>query len=155
MAETDQVKDGRLLLVTDNAVSKAMAAIAAAIDLTTLVLDANTPGEDPRRWFAASPPGPHDAVVICDHDAPDADDLLHAAIDSDARYVAMLASPQRAANVLDALRSDGYSEQKLNRVHMPAGLRIGGKSPGEIALSVVAEVVADSHGLDGTSMRLT
>jgi xanthine/CO dehydrogenase XdhC/CoxF family maturation factor len=145
---------GRLILVTDNAISKAIVAIAAAVDIPTLVLDSNTPGEDPRRWFEATPPGSRDAVVFCDHDAPSVGQLLRSAIDSDARYVAMMASRRRAAGVLEDLGSEGFPIEKLRRVHLPAGLRIGGKSPGEIALSVIAEVVADANGADGSSMRL-
>ena len=41
----------------------------------------------------------------------------------------------------------------LEKLHVPAGLNIGGKSPGEIALSVVAEIIAESHGRPGGPMR--
>ena len=41
----------------------------------------------------------------------------------------------------------------LEKLHVPAGLNTGGKAPGEIALSVVAEIVASSYGRDGGSMR--
>jgi xanthine/CO dehydrogenase XdhC/CoxF family maturation factor len=41
----------------------------------------------------------------------------------------------------------------LDKLHVPAGLDTGGKAPGEIALSVVAEIVAESYGRPGGPMR--
>jgi xanthine dehydrogenase accessory factor len=41
----------------------------------------------------------------------------------------------------------------LDKLHVPAGHNLGGKAPGEIALSVVAEIVAESYGRPGGSMR--
>jgi xanthine dehydrogenase accessory factor len=45
------------------------------------------------------------------------------------------------------------SHEALAKLRVPAGLNIGGKHPGEIALSVLAEIVAVSHGRDGAPMR--
>ena len=92
-------------------------------------------------------------MVICDHDAPEAYDLLRDAIASPAGYVAMMASRQRTANVLSMLRDEGADAATLERVHLPAGLNLGGKTPGEIALSVVAEIQAWSNGRTGRPMR--
>jgi xanthine/CO dehydrogenase XdhC/CoxF family maturation factor len=144
----------RVVLVTDNPISRAMSTIASATGITTTVLDQSTPGEDPQGWIANHGLESADAVVLCDHDAPNALDVLRTALDSGAGYVAMMASRQRAAAVFAELRGEGRPEENLLRLHMPAGLDIGGKSAGEIALSVMAEIVAVAHGRDGAAMRL-
>ena len=91
-----------------------------------------------------------DAVVLCDHDAPDAPQVLRDALASPASYVAMMASRRRAEGLLEELEQEGAPG--LEKLHVPAGLNTGGKSPGEIALSVVAEVVACAYGRDGGPM---
>ena len=117
--------------------------IASAVGRTVLVepADDGGPGLDPQ---------PGDAVVLCDHDAPDAPAVLRAALASEASYVAMMASRRRAAGLLDELAAEGVDVASL---HVPAGHDLGGKSPGEIALSVVAEIVAESHDRPGGPMR--
>ena len=95
-------------------------------------------------------PSTGDAVVLCDHDAPDAPGVLRAALASEASYVAMMASRHRAAGLVEDLRGEGVD---VSRLHVPAGHNLGGKGPGEIALSVVAEIVAESYGRPGGPMR--
>jgi xanthine/CO dehydrogenase XdhC/CoxF family maturation factor len=90
-------------------------------------------------------------VVLCDHDAPDAAGFLREALASPASYVAMMASRRRAGGLLAELESEGVPG--LERLHVPAGHDLGGKGPGEIALSVVAEIVAESYGRPGGPMR--
>jgi xanthine dehydrogenase accessory factor len=92
-----------------------------------------------------------DAVVLCDHDAPDAPRVLRDALASPASYVAMMASRRRAEGLLVDLAADGASG--LEKLHVPAGHNLGGKGPGEIALSVVAEIVAESYDRPGGPMR--
>lgn len=77
--------------------------------------------------------------------------MLRAALASPARYVAMMASRRRSESLLAELESEGAVG--LEKLHVPAGLNIGGKSAGDIALSVVAEIVAESHGRPGGPMR--
>ena len=126
---------GRILVLSDNPISRAIAVIASTAGRTVMVESADDggPGLDP----AAG-----DAVVVCDHDAPDAPAVLRAALASEASYVAMMASRGRAAGLLDELGAEGVD---VSRLHVPAGHDLGGKGPGEIALSVVAEIVAESY----------
>ena len=134
---------GRILVLSDNPISRAVASIAGAVGREVLVesVDDGGPGLDPR---------PGDAVVLCDHDAPDAPAVLRAALASEASYVAMMASRRRAAGLLDELAAEGVD---VSTLHVPAGHDLGGKAPGEIALSVVAEIVAESYGRAGGPMR--
>ena len=59
-----------------------------------------------------------------------------------ASYVGLLANRKRAEEVLNALRGRGTAAEKLEGVHSPAGLSIGASAPEEIALSILAEIVA-------------
>ena len=67
---------------------------------------------------------------------------LEMLLTAQARYIAFLASSRRRDAVLAALRARGRSERELGRVRSPAGVDIGAKTPEEIALSIMAEVVA-------------
>jgi xanthine dehydrogenase accessory factor len=96
-------------------------------------------------------PAEGDAVVLCDHDAPDAPQFLRDALASPASYVAMMASRRRAEGLLADLEAEGVPG--LGKLHVPAGHNLGGKAPGEIALSVVAEIVAESYDRPGGPMR--
>ena len=57
-------------------------------------------------------------------------------------YVGLVASRKRGAAVLDTLRADGVPEELIKRLRTPAGLDIGAVTPEEIALSILAEIVA-------------
>jgi xanthine/CO dehydrogenase XdhC/CoxF family maturation factor len=153
MSEVTEQRPGELVLVTRNAIAEAITTIGAVVGLRVLVMGDDDPEGTPRERLARQPLAPHDALVITDHDAPAAYDLLRDALGGDAGYLAMLASRRRTAEVLAMLRDEGHKAAALGRLHLPAGLNVGGQSPGEIALSVVAEVVAWSHGRDGRPMR--
>ena len=139
----DGPANGRILVLSENPIAQAIAAIGEAVGREVLVeaADDGGPGLEPR---------PGDAVVLCDHDAPDAPGVLRAALRSDAAYVAMMASRGRAAGLLEDLATEGVPTARL---HVPAGHDLGGKGPGEIALSVVAEIVAESYVRPGGAMR--
>ena len=153
MSEVTQHAPGLILVATRNAISEAIATIAEVAGREVVVLGDDDPEGTPRERLAADPPTARDAVVIGDHDAPEAYDLLRDVIRSPAGYVAMMASRDRTANVLAMLRDEGADDATLDRVHLPAGLNLGGKRPGEIALSVVAEIAAWSIGRSGRPMR--
>lgn len=141
---------GRVLVLTRNPISEAMAAILTAVGREVVVVADDADGRGAEA-VAALAPADGDAVVLCDHDAPDAPRVLREALASPASYVAMMASRRRAAGLLADLEAEGVPG--LGKLHVPAGLDTGGRSPGEIALSVVAEVVAESHGRRGGPMR--
>jgi xanthine dehydrogenase accessory factor len=86
-----------------------------------------------------------DAVVVATMGRMDAD-VLEAALGTDAGYVGLVASARRAGVVLGELRARGLSEEQLTRVHSPAGLDLGPGSQEEIAVAIIAELVAWSHG---------
>lgn len=142
---------GRLVAVTDNPIGRAVVAIGEIAGRRTTLLVDEDAEQTPLQWLAEHPMDETDAFVLCDHDTPDMEALLRAALDGKAGYVAMMGSRRRAEIVFGML--DDLPEETLGRLHVPAGLNTGGKLPGEIALSVVAQIVAWSHGRDGGPMK--
>lgn len=110
--------------------------------------------DDPGRYLVTAPPGPHDAVLLSDHDAPYVEEALRVALASDARFVGMLGSRRHAPAAVRRLRDAGVPEAHLARLRAPVGLDIGSRTPEEIALSIVAEIVAAERGRDGGRMGL-
>jgi xanthine dehydrogenase accessory factor len=145
----DDVLRGRIIVLTANPISAAIETIASAVGHEVVVIahDDGGPG------LSEVAPRSGDAVVLCDHDAPDARHVLRDALASDASYVAMMASRSRAASLLADLTAQGVPRDQLRKLHVPAGHDLGGTGPGEIALSVVAEIVAESYEKYGGPMR--
>lgn len=110
--------------------------------------------DDPARYLLAAPPGPTDAVVVSDHDAPWVDEVLRVALASDAFFVGMLGSRRHAPEAVRRLRHAGVPEAHLGRLRSPCGLDIGSRSPGEIALSIVAQMIAVERGREGGPMSI-
>ncbi|MBM3573839.1 MAG: xanthine dehydrogenase, partial [Alphaproteobacteria bacterium] len=86
------------------------------------------------------------AVVTLTHDPKLDDPALIAALDSEAFYVGSLGSKKTHAARLGRLREAGMSEAQLARIRGPVGLAIGAVSPAEIAVSILAEIMAVRRG---------
>jgi xanthine dehydrogenase accessory factor len=112
----------------DAPVARALAAVGAAAGYEMrMVTDPGTPID----------PGT-DAVVVASHGREE-EPVLAAALSASIGYVALVASRRRGAAVLAALP---VPPEQRGRVHTPAGLDIGARSPQEVALSVLAQFVA-------------
>lgn len=96
------------------------------------------PDEALRDWR----PDERSAIVTLTHDPKLDDPALAAALGSPAFYIAALGSRKTHASRLERLRRQGFSEADLARIHGPAGLNIGAKTPAEIAASIAAEMTA-------------
>jgi xanthine/CO dehydrogenase XdhC/CoxF family maturation factor len=81
------------------------------------------------------------AVVIVTRGHQYDEVCLRSVIRSEARYVGMIGSRRRVLAVLDRLNRDGFSREELSRLHAPIGLKISARSPQEIAVSIVAEII--------------
>jgi xanthine dehydrogenase accessory factor len=68
--------------------------------------------------------------------------MLRLGLEAGLPYVGLVASPKRGTGVLAELRGDGVPEQTLARIDVPAGIDIGARTPAEIALSILARIVA-------------
>jgi xanthine dehydrogenase accessory factor len=96
-------------------------------------------------WRVATDlPSDADAVVIATMGHGD-EDALAAALGLPIGYIGLVASARRAAAVLAALRERGVGEEALARIRSPAGLDLGPSSQPEIAVAVLAELVAWRH----------
>jgi xanthine dehydrogenase accessory factor len=110
-----------------------------------------------RRWapevgfdVASSPPvEPARAelyAVHTDHDAPDLVDTLERLLASGPRFVGLMGSRRHTGHHLEALRARGMAEGDVVRIQSPVGLDIGARAPNEIALSILAGLVAVRRG---------
>ncbi len=133
----------------DNAVGRAVAEFAGFLGRRVELLH-----EGAQAAFESASTGSTDAVVLSDHDAPYVDEVLKRALAGPAFFVGMLGSRRHAPMVMQRLRDDGVPAAQVDRLHSPCGLDIGSQSPAEIALSIVAEIVAVERGRSGGAMQM-
>ncbi|MCD4801933.1 MAG: XdhC family protein [Anaerolineales bacterium] len=81
------------------------------------------------------------AIVMLTHDPKIDDPALKIALSSRAFYIGALGSKKTHKKRVDRLAVDGVESEKLNLIHAPIGLNLGGRSPEEIALAVMAQIV--------------
>lgn len=157
--------DPGLVVVGANPVGRAIADVAIVVGrrvrlLTDAPDDAldraglDVVAGDPAEHLRVNALGATDALVVSDHDAPWVDDVLEVALTGDVGYVGMLGSRRHAPAAVERLRDRGVDAAALARLHSPCGLDIGSRTPGEIALSIVAEVVAHERDRAGGPMTL-
>ncbi len=99
--------------------------------------------------------GPLDGVVVLDHSPAVATPVLTAALGGDVGYVGALGSRRTQAARRTHLERAGVGEEALARLHGPAGLDLGGSTPQETALSIVAEMIALRTGRGGSPLHNT
>jgi xanthine dehydrogenase accessory factor len=90
-----------------------------------------------------------DAVIVFSHDSKFDEPALLAALRSDAGYIGALGSRRTATERNARLANAGVDEDELARVHSPCGLDIGAATPEEVAISIMAEVIAVRSGRVG------
>jgi xanthine dehydrogenase accessory factor len=73
-------------------------------------------------------------------------DALRAVVANPMRYVGLIGSKAKVRRIFDALQEEGIAAESLRPVHAPIGLDIGAITPQEIAVSIVAELIAVKHG---------
>jgi len=155
----------RLLVIGAGQLSRYLAQMAMALDYSVVVCDPREEYADtwdiPGVAFSRGMPDDvvaelnldsHSAVVAITHD-PKLDDLaLIEALKSAAFYVGALGSRLNTARRKQRLIEFDLSSGELDRLHGPVGLRIGSKTPPEIAVSILAEMTAVRHGVDLASV---
>lgn len=88
-------------------------------------------------------------VVHTDHDAPDLVQVLESVLPHNPKFIGLVGSRRHTGHHLEALRTKGVSEDVIARIQSPVGLDIGARTPAEIALSILAGLVAVRHGATG------
>ena len=81
-------------------------------------------------------------------------DAIRALAARDLRYLGLIGSRAKVARVFDALEAEGMPVECLARVHAPIGLDIGAITPAEIAISILAELIAIRHGKDVSAVSM-
>jgi xanthine dehydrogenase accessory factor len=95
------------------------------------------------------------ALVVCSHDPHVDAPALAAGLRSGCAYVGAMGSRGTQSRRLERLRALGVAEEDLARIHRPIGLDLGGRRAPEVALSIVAEILASHHGRSGRSLSGT
>src|SRR5690625_3697515 len=145
----------RLLLAGISPVAEACAVFAKMLGHEVIVCDPRTEAragfhvenvtvvpELPSTYIAAGGCHSATAVVALTHD-PRIDDLaMIEAVRTEAFYIGVMGSHQTSdARATRLIRSGGLSQAEIDRIHMPIGLNLGSKTPAEIALAVMADVL--------------
>jgi xanthine dehydrogenase accessory factor len=102
--------------------------------------------EDIPAWIGRTNLPPHVYVVIVTRGHTNDLDALRALAPKDLRYLGLIGSRAKVARIYDALTEEGTPAELLKRVHAPIGLDIGAVTPQEIAVSILAELIAVKHG---------
>ena len=88
------------------------------------------------------------AVVTLTHDPKLDDSALNAALKSKAFYIGSLGSKKTHKARVQRLKIANFSDDEINRIHGPIGLAIGAKSPQEIAISIISEIITIRNKLE-------
>lgn len=152
---TVQVPPVRVLIVGAVHISQALAPMARGLDLDVAIIDPRTAFATPERFpdvpVVAEWPDEalarlgldrYTALLALTHDPKIDDPALTAALNAECFYIGALGSKKTHDRRVERLTGAGFGEDALARIHAPIGLDIGAVSPAEIAVSILAEMVA-------------
>lgn len=145
----------RLITIGAVHISQALAPMARLADLDIIIIDPRSAFATPQRFpdvevIAAWPQDtlpqmsldPFTAVATLSHNPKIDDPALAMALEAQCFYVGALGSQKSHARRLERLHAAGFSDAQLAAIHAPIGLDIGSVSPGEIAVAILAEIIA-------------
>jgi xanthine dehydrogenase accessory factor len=149
-----------LLIIGAGEIATSLTRMARELDMRTVVIDGRDryatrerfPDAEeirvgmPSEIVASYRMGPQVAAVLVAHDYKYELPVLRALLRSSVGYLGMLGSRKRGAAMRDLLRAEGFTDDELARVRTPIGLDIGGKAPAEVAVSILAEIIAARSG---------
>ena len=144
----------RLVAVGGDPIALAVVKLAVEMGLETILIRPKGPTTCPIpgvRYVRSDTPAaiaacrldPWTAIAVLTHDVEQEGAALIAALRTEAGYVGALGSRRRGPDRNARLEASGFSTAEIERLHAPIGLPIGGKSPWEIAVSIIAEIVRD------------
>lgn len=155
----------RLIVAGGGHVAKAIARQAMLVDFDVAILEDRPEFADPARFPGAtvlSGDVPqtiasldygwnHFLVIATRGHKLDADCVL-AAVATPVRYIGLLGSRRKTVLIQSMLREAGVPEDRIAAIRAPVGLDLGGRTPAEIALSVVAEITKERYGGSGQAL---
>ena len=89
---------------------------------------------------------PGSAFIACSFSHKTDGDILNVILSKEPSYVGMLGGKPKIRALFTKLKENGYPEEALKQIHAPIGLDIGGEKPAEIAVSIMAEILASRYG---------
>jgi xanthine dehydrogenase accessory factor len=144
----------RVIIVGATHIAQHLAVMATASGYDVKVLDPRSAFASPTRFnpsqimagwpedcFAKLAADPFSAVVTLTHVDQIDDEALAIALKSPCRYIGSLGSRKTHAKRVARLKSAGFSDADIARIHAPVGVDIGAETPGEIATSILAEII--------------
>lgn len=138
----------RLLIVGGGHIGRPLAEMARLVGYQVEVVDVRA---DRGTRDALDPGGidAHTYIVVVTEDHRSDLEALRRVIHTQAPYIGMIGSRRKVHTVLGTLRAEGVPEERLAQVRAPIGLDLGGGTPAEIALSILAEVQQVRYGATG------
>ena len=143
----------RLVIVGAVHIAEPLARMGALLGYEIVMIDPREGFARPERWpgltvraewpdevLATLAVDHRTAIVALTHDPKIDDPALVSALRSDAFYIGALGSKKTHAARTERLAEQGFTPEQIARIHAPIGLRIGGRSPAEIAVSIVAQL---------------
>ena len=124
----------RVLVAGDSPIAAALRTIGSEVGLEVVA------AQDVKD--AVLTPAPGDLALVVAAHGQDEIAILRAGLEAGVRYVGLVASPKRGAAVIGELRAAGVADELLGRLETPAGIDIGARTPPEVALTIVARIVA-------------
>jgi xanthine dehydrogenase accessory factor len=120
----------RVLVAGDTPIAQALRRIAAEVGFDVVAVDGDAPS-----------PAPGDLGLVVATHGRDELALLRRALEAQVPYVGLVASRPRGVGVLAELRADGVSDELAGAIDVPAGIDIGARTPGEVAVSILARLI--------------
>ena len=99
----------------------------------------------PDEAFKAIETNSNTALIALTHDPKIDDPALQHALKKKFYYIGALGSKKTHANRCERLKVSGFNEDEINSIHGPIGIKLGGKSAPEIALSIIAQLVSETY----------
>ena len=138
----------RMVIVGGGHIGRPLQTMAEVAGFETVVVDVQTGrGTVPELQRIALTPDTYVVLITTDHVSDEA--ALRQVIDSPVPYIGMIGSRAKCQTILNHLRADGYDESALARVYAPIGLDLGGPTAEEIAVAILAEIIAVRQGGTG------
>lgn len=156
----------QLIVAGGGHVAKAIAKQARLLDFSVTILEDRPEFANPERFDGATvinanvptaisqlSYGPQTFLVIATRGHKMDGDCVLAAVRTNARYIGLLGSRRKTILIAEMLREVGISEERIAAVHAPVGLDLGGRTPAEIALAIVAEITRVRYRGTGVPLR--
>jgi xanthine dehydrogenase accessory factor len=156
----------QLVIAGGGHVSRAIARQARLLDFDVVVIEDRPEFADPARFDGAAvlsgdlmetiatfDYAPLSYLVVATRGHKLDADCVTAAVQTRVPYIGLLGSRRKTILIADMLREQGVDEGRIAAIHAPVGLDLGGRTPAEIALSVLAEITAQRYHGTGKPLR--